>query len=104
MSSLQEARSVRSQYADDPDFQELLHLFVAAIPEHRQGLEAAHRTQQFDSLRRIAHQLKGSGGGYGFPELSRRAAALEDSCKSSDADQIDRTLDALLAHLGCITV
>ncbi len=30
-------------------------------------------------VRRVAHQLRGSGGSYGFPELTRLAMAVESA-------------------------
>jgi HPt (histidine-containing phosphotransfer) domain-containing protein len=96
--------AVRSDYADDPEYRELLELFLAAVPEHRRQLQDAHRAANLDALWRRAHQLKGAGAGYGFRELSLRAAALEAACKSTDDARIAATLDSLLAHLGCITL
>ena len=36
-----------------------------------------------DTLRSIAHKLRGSGGTYGFPELSELAGKLEDASSDS---------------------
>jgi len=44
----------------------------------------------------LSHDLKGSGGGYGFPELSRLGAALEQFALQEDRP----ALDAKIAELG----
>ena len=94
---------VRSADADDPAFQELIEMFVAALPEKHHSLEEAYRNGAIDELCRHAHQLKGAGGGYGFADLSVRAAELEDACKSQDRERIGRNLAAVLVYLECIS-
>ena len=44
--------------------------------------DAAH----FEALRVAAHQLKGSGGGYGYPSLTERAGVLEQHAKRQSVD------------------
>ncbi len=41
--------------------------------------EISHNGDAIDSIRRIAHTLRGSGGTYGFPEISEAAMRLEDA-------------------------
>ena len=95
---------VRSQFADDPDFRELLEEFAAALPERRQSLIGAHHSEAYDDLRARAHQLKGAGGGFGFPRLSELAAELEQSCLSKDPIRIAAALEQLVEHMNRITV
>jgi histidine phosphotransfer protein HptB len=87
---------LRSQFADDADFGEVLGAFVDALPERRHSLAELHRAGSFDELGRQAHQLKGAGGGYGFPELSAAAAELQHACRAQDAARIRQTLAELL--------
>ncbi|MBI3864576.1 MAG: Hpt domain-containing protein [Planctomycetia bacterium] len=89
---------------DDPDFRGLLVEFVTEIPARRQGLLDAHREQDSAALRTRAHQLKGSGGGYGFPQLSTLAAELERACDAHDPARIVESLDALVDLLNRIAV
>jgi len=97
------AGPVRSELADDPDFREILSEFATALPERSAGLLAAHRNGHPDELRIQAHQLKGAGGGYGFPELSKLAAALEGACKAHDPAQIAETLESLIGYMSRVT-
>ncbi len=66
---------IRSSLAADPEMVDLVELFVRELPQRVAALEAA--ASAGDGLRRLAHQLKGAGSGYGFAELSAAAAALE---------------------------
>ena len=96
--------TVRSEYADDPDYRELLEEFAGAVPVRRQGLIDAHRAEDQKSLRMRAHQLKGAGGGFGFPQLSVLAADLERACESRDPSQTLTALEALVDYLNRVTV
>ncbi|MCU1234286.1 MAG: multi-sensor hybrid histidine kinase [Candidatus Solibacter sp.] len=50
----------------------------------------------FGRLTVLCHNLKGTGGGYGFPELSRLGIAMEKASKMADS----RTLRAQMTELG----
>lgn len=70
-------RPVVSQFVDDPDMRELLELFVAEMPCRAEQLRTAAAASDISSLRRLAHQLKGAGGGYGFSTISNAAGRVE---------------------------
>lgn len=74
---------VRSEYAGDPDMAELVQLFVAELPRRVAAMEAALRAGEASVLTRLAHQMKGAAGGYGFPSISEVAARVETAVKSS---------------------
>jgi histidine phosphotransfer protein HptB len=95
---------LRSTFADDEDFAELLRAFAQTLPEKRQTVLDLHRAGSFDELGRWAHQLKGAAGGYGFPDLTEIAAELEQACKAHDAEQITRGVDRVLDYLTRIAV
>jgi HPt (histidine-containing phosphotransfer) domain-containing protein len=46
----------------------------------------------FEALRIGGHSLKGSGGGYGFPDLTRIGATIETAAKANDAGVIQTAL------------
>ena len=99
-----ETEPVRSEFAADPDFRELLEEFAAAMPVRRDGLLDAHRRNAYDLLRTRAHQLKGAGGGFGFPRLSELAAALAQACQGQDPERTAEALEAVVRYLNRITV
>lgn len=45
--------------------------------------------------RRLGHRMRGSGGGYGFPEISRLGACIEEAAARLDAGALGRAVDAL---------
>jgi HPt (histidine-containing phosphotransfer) domain-containing protein len=95
---------IRSQFANDLDFQDLLVEFAQAVSERRQLFAELHSAGSVDELGRQAHQLKGAGGGYGFPQVSTTSAELERACRAKDAAEIDRCLAELLDVLGRVEV
>lgn len=98
------AGSVQSEFSNDPDFEEILQMFVESIPEKQKTFRESFLQGEWNSLKTQAHQLKGSGGGYGYDELSIEAANLERACQSQDIDQIGQALNSLLNYMGRITV
>ena len=69
---------LRSSYADDPDMGQIVALFVQEMPARVQQLSSAWDKHDLAMLRRLTHQLKGSGGGYGFPAISESAGKVEE--------------------------
>jgi len=96
--------SLRSEFAGDPDMQEILVLFVQEMPERVTQMQEAWDQGHFDAVKRLAHQLKGAGGGYGFPSLGVEAAKLESGLttllsradNSTELEHIRLQLDALV--------
>ena len=67
--------------SDDPELAELVRLFVADLGRDVDRMTKALEANDLKKLAFLAHQLKGSAGSYGFPELTRQAARLESCAK-----------------------
>jgi len=93
---------IRSEFALDADFREVLEAFVEALPERCRLLTELHRNGSLDELGRQAHQLKGAGGGYGFPEISAAGAKLQHACSGQGPTHVEQCLAELLDVLGRI--
>jgi signal transduction histidine kinase/CheY-like chemotaxis protein/HPt (histidine-containing phosphotransfer) domain-containing protein len=66
-----------SDLAGVEDMADLIEGFVAALPERALAIEGAARSADWDALTRLAHQLKGAAGGYGFHRITKKAAEVE---------------------------
>ncbi len=92
---------LRSAFADDQDMREIVEVFVSEMPQKVEALAALWREQKLDDLRRLAHQLKGAGGGYGFPTVGQAAGDLEQSIdamghgSAARVDELRRRFDEL---------
>ncbi|HEX8876608.1 MAG TPA: Hpt domain-containing protein [Phycisphaerales bacterium] len=72
---------LRSTLASDPDMVELVQEFVQELPNRAATLESLLTASSFSDLRRLAHQLKGAAGGYGFSPISESAAKVETTLR-----------------------
>lgn len=97
---------VYSLYRNDPDFAELLPEFVGDLPNRRMALLEFAKICDYENVRREAHKLKGTAGGYGFEELGQKASQLEATCKTSgrNAAEILKDLDELIEYLELVQV
>lgn len=85
-----------SPLAEDPDFAELVSLFVVELQERMRALEAHFRGGRRDELRKLVHQIKGSAGSYGFDQVTSPARELE---RLLDAEAEDRQIEPALYEL-----
>jgi len=92
--SANDREPIHSTLADDADMAELVSGFVERLPTQLIEIrDALHRGDQ-DGVRRLAHQLKGAGGSYGFDAVSESAALLEQAVKDSAAPtQVEQRVD-----------
>ncbi len=95
---------IYSAFDSDEDFAELLLDFESSMRERRTLLAEAHANRDLESLRKLAHQLKGAGGGYGFDGLSSASADLEQACKGDNNSRIDAMFNLVFEYLGRIRV
>jgi signal transduction histidine kinase/CheY-like chemotaxis protein/HPt (histidine-containing phosphotransfer) domain-containing protein len=84
-----------SDFADEEDMKELVTSFVAGLSMQVERLRAAQASADFDGLQRIAHQLKGAAGGYGFMQITDAASALEHAVRGRES-----TVDANVARIA----
>jgi hypothetical protein len=55
-------------------------------------MQAALRSGDFVSIRTIAHNCKGIGAGYGFPEISRIGGEIGSGVKALDSARVQESL------------
>lgn len=74
---------LRSSYSNDPEFAPLLELFIDELPQRVETILSASRAAEWETLRRVAHQLRGSSAGYGFPMVGQTAGRIDDALRKS---------------------
>ena len=90
-----------SEFADDADMVEIVDQFVAGLPARTAELHDAAGRADFEMLRRLAHQLKGAAGGFGFAPITSAAALVERAIiDSSQRPELDRFLNELVHLCG----
>jgi len=81
---------VFSELATDPDLAELVDLFVSEVPDRISKMVGCAKDNDWEGLRRLAHQIKGAAGSYGFGAVTPYAARLEHSLKDLQQEEIIR--------------
>jgi len=90
---------------DDPDVFDLVEGFVEGLSRRLNEFRQAFEQHDWDNLARLAHQLKGAGGSYGYADLSRLAKTMEDAFRAHSAGQFEEWMTRLekliaAAHAG----
>ena len=81
-----QAGVLASEFASDPEMASLMDNFVAGLSGQAASMRQAFQAGCHEELRRLAHQLKGAGGGYGYPSLTDAASVLEEAAKAADTE------------------
>jgi diguanylate cyclase (GGDEF)-like protein len=68
------------------------------------ALRDACRGGAMDRVRAIGHNIKGVGGAYGFPALSRIGSDLECFGRSGDVERVERTIEQVAWYLEHVQV
>jgi signal transduction histidine kinase/CheY-like chemotaxis protein len=89
------ATGLFSDFAEDEEFQELLQEFVNMLPEIMGEMMLAAESEDWETLQAVSHRLKGSGGSYGFPEITELAKKINDDVKTDSFDHIDHSMHEL---------
>lgn len=71
---------------DDAVMQPLVVIFLQRLPETIQNMDHAQQGCDWTALARYAHQIKGTAGSFGYPDLTDQAAALEKCLKAGDIE------------------
>jgi HPt (histidine-containing phosphotransfer) domain-containing protein len=84
-----------STLENDDVLKDLLPAFLATLSDWAAQLEAASAHGDYEALQRVAHQLRGAGGGYGYDTITGAAAALEVDL-ARDAPASTHSVEALV--------
>ncbi|HUP47067.1 MAG TPA: Hpt domain-containing protein [Thermoanaerobaculia bacterium] len=68
----------------DPELDALKREFLTEAQEKVREIEGLLDGDSLDRVAYIAHQLKGSGGSYGYARISAEAAEIEHAVETSD--------------------
>ena len=71
-----------SDLAADPDFAEIVEMFVEEVPNRVSAILSAFEAGNLEEVGVLAHQIKGAAAGYGFAPVGSAAAALETAVKN----------------------
>jgi HPt (histidine-containing phosphotransfer) domain-containing protein len=88
----------------EKDLEALVHRFLARKREDLDRVRIALAARDYETIRRIGHDLKGAGEGFGFPELSAFGAALERAAIARNERALGEQLAAVEQFLTRLRV
>jgi len=88
----------------DPDLRDIIPLFLAHKREEIEQIRQALLIQDFKAVFFIAHQIKGSGGGYGFDAITEIGKEIEEAAAGRNEPMILKCMDKLADYLERIEV
>ncbi|MBK9948390.1 MAG: Hpt domain-containing protein [Nitrospira sp.] len=88
----------------DASFEPLIPRFMANRKKEIVTMRQALTEQDFETVRSVAHGMKGVGGSYGFDKVTELAATIEQAAKSVDATSITQQLHTLEGYLSNIQI
>lgn len=97
MSALSNAtgRLISQLVEADPDMIDIVQQFVAELPGRLGKLRDALHSGDWDRLVVLAHQLKGAGGSYGYPDISEVARQIEADARARAGRPAEKRLQKL---------
>lgn len=88
----------------DEDLEELVPQYLENRREDLEMMQAAIATGDYETVRSLGHQMKGSGGGYGFDVITEIGISLEVAAKLNDLENIRKWLSELAELLETVEV
>lgn len=88
----------------DIDLEDLIPGFLENRQKDVQSLESALKENDFEKLRSVGHNLKGVGGGYGFPDMSMMGAEIEEGAKENNMEKVSENVQKLSHYLSNIEI
>jgi len=86
------------------EIEELVPSYLANVRRDLGEVLAGIDSQDCKVARRVGHQLKGSGEGYGFPEITRTGAAVELAAIEANEAEIRSQILGLAAYLDRVEI
>ena len=80
---------------DSEEWAEMQEMYIAHTSKELAKIQEDLDNMELDSLRTFGHNIKGSGGMYGFDEVTHLGTEIEASAKADDRDKIKSLLTEL---------
>jgi HPt (histidine-containing phosphotransfer) domain-containing protein len=79
--------------------EEIVLAFLQGQKEGAATLAKMLSCSEFDSIRRFAHNLKGTGAAFGFPRLTEIGITMEGSAKQANRSELSGQIESLIDYL-----
>ena len=88
----------------DPEIEEIVPICLQSRRDDVEPLSKALEEGDFETIRLLGHNMKGSGGGYGFDAITDIGQSLEQAAKNQSSREIKRLVEELASYLNRVEV
>ena len=100
----QDSQSEKIRVRIDSDLQDLIPGYLENRGKDLLVYQQALEKDNFDAIALLGHSMKGSGGGYGFNDLSSIGRAIEKAAKNRDKESVRQSIIDLTDFLKKLEV
>lgn len=100
----QNSQSGKIRIRIDRDLQDLIPGYLKNRGEDLLVYQHALEKDNFDAIAILGHSMKGSGGGYGFNDLSSIGRAIEKAAINRDKESVRQSITAFKDFLNKLEV
>ena len=80
---------------DDEEWAEMQEMYINHTSKELEKIKTQLNLDSIDSIRTFGHNIKGSGGMYGFNEVTELGLLIENAAKEGNLDSIKSNLEVL---------
>ena len=88
----------------DPDLEDIIPVFLESRHEDVKAMHEALERQDYGTIRISGHNMKRSGGGFGFGRITEIGRCLEQAAKDEDAEEVRKLIEVLSRYLVDVEV
>ena len=88
----------------DPELEELIPSYLQNLQENSASIKAGAREKDMELCRSLGHNMKGSGGSYGFDFISGIGKRIEDAARSQEIKKIEGSLMELEDYISRLDI
>jgi len=86
--------------AEQEGLQALVNQFLDGLPARIESMDQANTAGDWQALQSHAHQIKGTAGAMGYPQMTALAAELEAVLKRAETNRVPELFDNLKTQMG----
>ncbi len=88
----------------DPELEELIPGYLENRRKNIVSIREALERDDYDIIESLGHSMRGSGGGYGFDDITDLGKSLEQAARDRDSHEISKNVTKLQDYLDRVGV
>jgi len=88
----------------DADLKDLVPVFLRNRAKDIEFILEALKRGNSEAIQRLAHSMKGAGGGYGFDAVTGMRESLEKAAKAKNPEEVQKWVSELVSYFKGIKI